>query len=113
MQSDLPIVSLPMAVGFDPQVLQVTGILEGDFLKQGGAPTRFSSRVESGHILMTSTRSGESGATQLNSIATISFRAIATSPEAKVQLLTIAPVGVSGIAVNAPLPQPKTLTIEP
>lgn len=114
MQSDLPIVSLPMAVGFDPQVLQVTGVLEGDFLKQGGVPTKFTSRVDpSGHILMTSTRSGESGATQLNSIATISFRAIATSPDAKVQLLTIAPIGVSGIAVNTPLPQPKTLTIEP
>lgn len=114
MQSDLPIVSLPMAVGFDPQVLQVTSVLEGDFLKQGGAPTSFTSRVDpNGHILMTATRSGESGATQLNSIATINFRAIATNPEARVQLLTIAPIGVNGTAINAPLPLPKTLAIEP
>jgi general secretion pathway protein D len=64
MQSEQPITSVPIAVGFDTRVLQVVGVAEGDFLKQGGAQTRFSSRVDpAGHILMTATRASDGGAT--------------------------------------------------
>jgi len=103
-----------MAVGFDPQVLQVTSVIEGEFLKQGNATTSFTSRVDpNGQILITGTRSGEGGATTLGGIVTINFRAIAANPEARVQLLAVAPVGLGGSTINAPLPLPQTLVIEP
>jgi general secretion pathway protein D len=101
MQSDQPIVSVPLAVVFDPRMLQATSVNEGEFLRQGGAQTTFASRVDpSGQVLVTGTRSGDTGATALGVFATINFRATAApSPEARVQLLTVAPVGLGGRSV--------------
>ena len=39
MQADRPVVSLPLAIRFDPRLLQVADVSEGGFLKQGGAQT--------------------------------------------------------------------------
>ncbi len=94
VQSDQPIVSVPMGVGFDAQLLQVISVAEGDFLKQGGAQTSFTSRVDTtGQVLMTGTRVGNTGATVLGSVVTLNFRVVgASSPETRLQLLTIAPI---------------------
>ena len=115
MQSDQPVVSLPMAVGFDARALQVTSVTEGDFLKQNGGQTSFTSRVDpNGQILMTGTRAGDSGATVLGSIATVNFRVVAaTSPETSVQLLTISPIALGGRGVNTALPAPHVISITP
>ena len=115
MQSDQPVVSLPMAVGFDARALQVTSVTEGEFLKQNGGQTSFTSRVDpNGQILMTGTRAGDSGATVLGSIATVNFRVVAaTSPETQVQLLTISPIALGGRGVNTALPAPHVISISP
>ncbi|ROZ79892.1 tetratricopeptide repeat protein [Ramlibacter sp. WS9] len=107
MQSDQPVVSVPLAVGFDPRMLQATSVSEGEFLRQGGSQTSFASRVDpSGQVLVTGTRSGDAGATALGVFATINFRATAAiNPETRVQLLTVAPVGLGGRSV-APSPAP-------
>jgi general secretion pathway protein D len=107
MQSDQPVVSVPLAVGFDPRMLQATSVSEGEFLRQGGSQTSFASRVDpSGQVLVTGTRSGDTGATALGVFATINFRATAAiTPETRVQLLTVAPVGLGGRSV-APSPAP-------
>lgn len=113
MQSDQPVVSLPLAVTFDPRMLEATNVQEGDFLRQGGAATTFTSRVEpGGQLLMTGTRSGETGASALGTVATITFRvASAVSPETAVRLLAVAPVGLGGRSVPAPLPPPHTIRV--
>jgi general secretion pathway protein D len=113
MQSDQPVMSVPLALGFDARLLQVTSVVEGDFLRQGGAQTSFTSRVDpNGQILMTGTRAGETGATAVGAIATINFRvAAAISPETQVQLITIAPVGPGGRSIAAPLPAPHSVRI--
>jgi general secretion pathway protein D len=115
MQSDQPVVSLPMAVGFDARALQVTSVTEGEFLKQNGGQTSFTSRVDpNGQILMTGTRAGDSGATVLGSIATVNFRVVAaTSPETQIQLLTISPIALGGRGVNTALPAPHVISIAP
>jgi general secretion pathway protein D len=114
MQSESPITSLPMAVGYDNRVLQVMGITEGDYLKQGGAQSNFSSRIDpNGQILMTGTRSGEGGASGSGNVATISFRALGPSDAARIQLLTAAPVGVNGRAVPIAAAPPHMLKIQP
>lgn len=111
-QSNKPIVSLPMAVSYDPRVLQVTSIVEGDFLKQGGATTRFTSRVQpDGQILMTGTRTGEGGATTFGIVATISFRAISVTEATNIQLLNTVPVGEASTSINAPVPPPHIVKI--
>lgn len=115
MQSDQPVVSLPMAVGFDARALQVTSVTEGEFLKQNGGKTSFTSRVDpSGQILMTGTRTGDSGATVLGSIATINFRVVAAaSPETRIQLLTISPIALGGGGISTALPAPHVISITP
>lgn len=114
MQSDQPVTSLPVAVGFDSQVLQVVGVTEGDFLKQGGAQTSFSSRVDpSGQILVTGSRSGAGGATVPGTVANINFRALVPADAARIQLLTVTPVGLAGRSVSVPLPAPHTVQVQP
>lgn len=101
LQSDQPLTSVPLALGFDTKALQVASIAEGVFLKQGGAQTTFTSRVDAnGQILMTGTRSGSGGATNLANFATVNFRALAPADASHVQLVTIAPIGLAGRTVN-------------
>lgn len=113
MQSSEPVTSLPVAVGFDPRALQVVSVQEGDFLRQGNVQASFASRVEpTGRILMTGTRSGNTGATQAGAIATINFRAIGpAAAETQIQLLTAAPVGLASSSVASAQPSPHPLRI--
>lgn len=115
MQSGQPVMSLPLAVGFDARSMQVVSVVEGDFLKQGGAPTNFSSRVDpSGQIVLTVTRSGDAGATGSGVVATVNLRATAAAgSDARVQLLTVAPVAQGGKAVSAALPTPLVIGVAP
>ena len=69
MQSDQPVINVPAAIGFDPRVLQVVGVTEGDFLKRDGAQTSFTSRVDpNGQVVLTGTRAGDNGATALGAL---------------------------------------------
>lgn len=114
MQSDQPITSLPIAVGFDNTVLRVAGVTEGDFLKQGDVQTSFTSRVDpTGQILMTGTRSGAGGATGSGVVANINFLALTPADASRIQLLTVAPIGLGGRSVTVPLPVPHTLQVQP
>ena len=115
MQADQPVVSIPLAIGFDTKTLQITSVLEGEFLKQGGAQTSFANRVDpSGQILITGTRSGETGVTSPGVFATINLKAIAAnSTGSRLQLLTISPIVLGGKNINTPLPLPHVVTISP
>ncbi|WP_338847719.1 cohesin domain-containing protein [Massilia sp. W12] len=113
LRSDQPIASLPLAIGFDPKVLQVTAVSEGDFLKQGGGQTVFTSKVESsGQVLASVTRSN-GGASEGGSIITLTLRALAATDSSRVQLITIAPVTASGSGVVAQMPAPYVVQIRP
>lgn len=115
IQPDQKVTSVPLAIAYDPKLLEVTGISEGNFLKQGGGVTNFSNRVDkgSGQAFVTITRAGAGGAANPGNLMNISFRALTPSPEARVQLTTIAPIGLEGRSVSAPLPSPYTVTITP
>ncbi|WP_300335732.1 secretin N-terminal domain-containing protein [Accumulibacter sp.] len=111
MQADRPVVSLPLAIGFDPRVLQVVDVSEGGFLGQGGAQTSFTYRVDpGGQVLMTATRSGAGGATAPDVVATVNFRAVAPG-DSRIELITIAPVAAGGGTISANLPGPHVLTV--
>ena len=108
------LVNLPITVGFDNKSLQVVGIAEGDLLKQGGATTSFTSRVDpSGQIVITGMRSSSDGATAQGTFATINFRALAASDASRVQLLTSTPTGIGGKPVSIASPAPYSVHIQP
>ena len=114
METDQTITSLPVAIGFDNKVLQVAGITEGNFLKQGGAQTNFSTRIDpNGQILMTGTRSGGTGGTPPADVANITFRAIAPMTDSKIQILTVAPVTAQGRSLSVQLPPPFLVLVTP
>lgn len=115
MQAAQPVVSVPMAIGFDPKVLQVVSVVEGDFLRQNGAKTTFASRVDpAGQIIMTGTRTGDTGASAAANFATVTFRVQTPTPTpSEVRVLTVAPVVLGGGSLSLPLPPPFSISAVP
>ncbi len=113
MQSNQPVTSVPMTLSFDPQVFRVIGIAEGTFLKQDGAQTGFTSSVDpTGKIQLNATRAGSGGATNLASVAILSFRTLAPVDATSIEVLTAAPLGVGGRPIAVALPPPKTVKVQ-
>lgn len=116
MQSSETISSLPITLGFDSQVLEVVRVVEGDFLKQGGAQSNFSSQIDpKGQVLLSGGASGASAAAQATAgtVATITFRSLAASEGSPIQMLAIAPVGSSGRALKVAVPAAQTMRVLP
>lgn len=115
IQPGEPVTSVPLALSFDPKVLEVTGVTEGDFLKQGRGTTNFSNRVDrgSGQVFATITRSGQDGASAPGNLVTVAFRAIAPTTGSRIQVSAIAPIGLAGRSVNAAAPPPYSISVTP
>lgn len=115
MQSDQPIMSLPLTISFDAKALQVTGIAEGDFMRQGGAQTAFTYRIDpAGQVTASITRAPASGgAATLSGLLAVSFRALAATEAARVQLTGIAAIGLDGRAIATALPPAYAIRITP
>lgn len=111
---------IPLLVGFDPQILQMANVQEGDFLKQNGGQTSFTQRVDpaQGMIYITSIRlndvGNDSGTNGAGSVATVTFKALKAGA-AKVQLLSASPeVATSGSSkAAAKLPVEQVIQITP
>jgi general secretion pathway protein D len=114
MQSITPIGSLPVTLGFDPQVLQVVRVVEGDFLKQGGASTEFNNQVDTkGQILMTGSRAnGSVWPATSGTIATVTFRSLLPADASAIQVVSIAPLDAAGRGVVVVPPAAQTVRIQ-
>lgn len=115
IQPGEPVSSIPLALTFDPKVFEVTGVTEGDFLKQEKGSTNFSNRVDKngGQIFATVTRSGPGGAALPGNIVTIEFRALAPANDSRIQITAVAPIGVGGRTINAVPPSPLAIAVTP
>ena len=114
MQSGSPVTSVPLAITYDQKVFEPDGVSEGGFLKQGGAPTSFNSKVAAGgQILITGTRADAGGASGSGNFVDINFRAIAPASASAIQVLTAAPVGLGGSAIASEPPPPHTVKVLP
>lgn len=93
---------LPLLIGFDPQLLQVVSVTEGDFLKQGGAATSFSQRIDPAQgkvfvaLVRQSTSTNDAGINGTGSVVTINFKALRpparmASASANIALLSLSP----------------------
>jgi general secretion pathway protein D len=101
---------LPLLIGFDPQLLQVASVQEGDFFKQGGSPTTFNQRIDpsQGRIFVAAIRQGAPGSQPgINGsgvVLNVAFKALKASTATKVQVLSATP--------EPALASPLTLPIE-
>lgn len=100
---------MPVLVGFDPQILQVVSVKEGDFFKQGNAQTNFSQRIDpvQGKVFVAlvrqSSTGNDSGINGMGGLVTITFKAIKAAPMAKVQLLSATPEPAIAVPVAVPV----------
>jgi general secretion pathway protein D len=108
---------MPVLLGFDPQVLQVVNVREGDFFKQGNGSTSFSQRVDAaaGRVLATSVRQSGSGldpgVNGSAGLVTVTFKAVKAAPASKVQLLSATPE--PSLAAPVPLPVEYAVRVVP
>lgn len=110
VQPSQPVTSIPYALSFDPKLLEVISVSEGDFLKQGGNATAFNQRVDrsAGQIYITNTRSvagqgDKTGAAAPGALMTLALRAIAPADATQLEVITIAPIGLNGAAMDIPV----------
>jgi general secretion pathway protein D len=113
MQSDQPVTAVPATVTFDNTKLQFTGVTEGDFMKQGGAQTSFSSRVNNGQLTMADSVSGGTGAATQGTFAVLSFRTLAPVSQTAIQVQAGSMIGVGGVPVTATPASPYDLAVIP
>jgi general secretion pathway protein D len=108
---DQAITSVPFTLGYDPKVIEVSAVNEGDFMRQGGAATTFSSRVDAttGQVTGTATRGSGDGASASGTLVTLTARVLAGNTTATISLLSATPIGVGGRTVNIQAPAPLQL----
>ncbi len=115
IQPNEPVTSIPFALTFDPKVLEIIAVTEGDFLKQGQGNTNFSNRVDrnGGQIFATATRAGQDGVLNSGNVVTIGFKAISPATDSRIQVSAIAPIGLKGRAVSVKPTSPLVITVTP
>ncbi|WP_105532504.1 cohesin domain-containing protein [Solimicrobium silvestre] len=114
MQSSQPISSIPLTLGFDSTKLQVIGVSEGTYLKQGAAPTNFTSRINpNGQIALSDSTSNSSGITNTAVLATVTFRALSVAGPTTIQVLSATPVGAGNTPIPVAIPTPFVLQVTP
>ncbi|MFC0398868.1 secretin N-terminal domain-containing protein [Paraburkholderia rhizosphaerae] len=112
MQADQPVTVVPATVTFDNTKLQFTGVTEGDFMKQSGAPTSFSSRVNNGQLILADSISGGTGAAAQGTFAVLNFRALAPASQSSIQVTPGSMIGVAGVPVTGvPPTTPYAVTV--
>jgi len=114
MQTEAPIVTLPLVISFDPKVIEVVGVTEGTFMRDGGVATTFSSRVDpSGQVIVSITRQATTGASTLGNVITLNLRGIAAADSTRIQMDNVAGIGPLGRSVIVPVPAPYTVKVTP
>lgn len=116
LSSQTPLQGMPLLLAFDPSLLQVAHVKEGDYFRQGGARTTFNQRVDpaQGKLFLSLVRQGANGSDPgingNSSVVVVTFKALKASSEPKVQVLSASPepVGVSMV-----LPPPQAVRVTP
>ena len=115
VQSGQPVNSMAMSIGFDSKVLQVLSVVEGNFLKQGGAATDFTSSVDpNGTIAVSGSRAGKvDGATSAAPAVLVSFRALAAADLTELKLMSFKPMGIGSQLISEVKTSGQSVKITP
>ncbi|MCL2643882.1 MAG: cohesin domain-containing protein [Betaproteobacteria bacterium] len=115
VKSDGALRVLPLQAAFDPSVLQVVAISEGDFFKQDDGSSSFSSNVDAtaGKFFISVSRTAVMGAQGEGVAAEVTLRALSPAEKTDVRLLTIEPISDGGKAPAALLPPAFSIAVSP
>lgn len=105
--------SLPVQLGFDPKVVQVMEVTEGEFFKKNGAKTIANSNIDQigGRVFAGIARTETEGATGEASLLMVTFKAIAPAAQSAIRVVAATPVSDGKNTVSPVLPAPITLTV--
>ncbi|MDR1349983.1 MAG: secretin and TonB N-terminal domain-containing protein [Zoogloeaceae bacterium] len=111
VKSETALRGMPVLLGFDPQVLQVVGVQEGDFFRKGGSQASFNYRQDpaQGRVFAALVRQ-DTGVNGEGALVTVSFKAIKSGDTpTRLQLLSATPDPASSVA----LPVEQSLRVLP
>jgi len=117
---DEPLLGLAYTLRFDPAQVEVMTVTEGEYLKQGGATTQFSHRVDrsTGQVFITNLRNGLPNAESATAgegglLSVLTLRALSPASPTQLTVASSTPMGAGGSApALAPAP-PLAITISP
>lgn len=117
-QPAITVANLNFALHYDPAVVGVLNIAEGNALQQGGAATNFRPELNggTGQLVIADARvTPASGApmTQGGSLLTLTLRALRASDATPVAILSAALADQTGAALNVPPPASLSVTVTP
>ncbi|MGG1945577.1 secretin N-terminal domain-containing protein [Trinickia sp. NRRL B-1857] len=96
-----PISSMSTILSYDDGKLQFIDAGEGDFLRHGGAPTRFSSGVApGGKVILADSVTGGVGSSSRGAFALLHFRVLANAPQTTVNMQSGEATGIGGRPVT-------------
>ncbi|WP_368564628.1 cohesin domain-containing protein [Pseudoxanthomonas sp. UTMC 1351] len=89
ISSTQPIDQVPVMLGFDPQVLQVVSVEEGQYMNQGGGQSSLTKQVNlsDGKIVAAVVRQGSAVSGQ-GALLQVTFKALAASPKTELAILS-------------------------
>ncbi|AOX99681.1 cohesin domain-containing protein [Jeongeupia sp. USM3] len=102
---------MPTLIGFDPALLQVVSVQEGEFFKQNGGQTNFSHRIDAaqGKVFVATVRQtpsgNDAGVNGTGALAMVTFKALKPTATAKVQLLSASPEPAPAAPIALPIEQ--------
>lgn len=108
---------LPLLLGFDPAVVQVVNVGEGEFLKQGNGRTTFTHRIDpqQGKLFVALVRQAasgvEPGVNGSGGVLTVTLRAVKAAASTRLQLLSATPEPAG--TATTPLPLDAVLRVVP
>jgi general secretion pathway protein D len=114
-QADQPLLSTAIQVSYDAQALRVVEVSEGDLMKQEGAQTNFSHKVDpaTGKIFLGLSRAGATGASGRGNLVMLKFAAQGEKPKAPVGVAVFSGVGTGNRLLPAALPAPLDIKVSP
>ncbi|MFA5082294.1 MAG: cohesin domain-containing protein [Hydrogenophilaceae bacterium] len=114
-QTSASVIGVPMQVSYDPALLELVSVAEGDFLRQGNLQTSFSQDVDlaAGQVRIETSRMGASGASGSGSLATLTFRALAAQDQTPITVSVPNAADNNGGQLVVTVPGPNNITISP
>lgn len=113
LNSSVPLRGLPMEVAFDKSRLQLVEVQEGEYFRQGGTPTSFSTSGDGkdGTVRVGVLRNTPTGAAGEGVLLTLRLKALAVGV-AEVHVTGAQPVGVSTVPPALALPPALSVSIK-
>lgn len=107
--------TLSFSVDYDPAVLKIVRVAEGELLKQNGQKTIFTDKVDQngGHVFVQVARIGKSGATGKGAVTQLTFMALSAKAQSPIVITSPTPVSSDGQTLALIQPGPLVMSVSP